>query len=139
MRAASSRDFARAWRRQSQRVTRRMLPWVMGFHPVSSQSGQASGRVELSNVRFMMFFFSLSTVLREVVAMQGVGVILLCRSCGGVGKAVGSGIGILSTRGESTAELRSAGRPRAAVPTWINLAPLVLAPLVRTAAHKGVS
>src|SRR5450432_306990 len=74
MRAEASSDFERAWRRQSQRVTRRRLPCVMGFQPVPSQSGQASGRGELAKLRFMISFsFPLSTVLRGAAECKGRG------------------------------------------------------------------
>src|SRR6266403_82189 len=42
MRAAASRVSERAFRRQSQRVTRRSAPSATFFHPVPSHSGQTS-------------------------------------------------------------------------------------------------
>src|SRR6266850_4959467 len=42
MRAAASRVSERAFRRQSQRVTRRSAPFATFFHPVPSHSGQTS-------------------------------------------------------------------------------------------------
>src|SRR5215813_13634678 len=65
MRAPSSRDCARAFNRQSQRVTRRSPFWMTPFQPVPSHSGQTSAATFVDECMGLYGLCSLRTELRK--------------------------------------------------------------------------
>src|SRR5262249_47004455 len=65
MRAPSSRDCARAFNRQSQRVTRRSPFWMTPFQPVPSHSGQTSAATFVDECMGLYGLCYLRTELRK--------------------------------------------------------------------------
>src|SRR6478672_1011742 len=84
MRAAASRVWVRASRRQSQRVTRRSEPIETDFQPVPSHRGQTSAETFITWVLFLYLDFAPADAFCAS-AKAGVPVYILCRgraSCG---------------------------------------------------------
>jgi len=77
IRAASSNDCARAFNRQSQRVTLRSPFWTTLFHPVPSHSGQTSTDTFMAEMRSP--HLTLHRTMHFPQAQFGA---CLCTSCG---------------------------------------------------------